>query len=102
MSDAQRLCAAVIGDLHARRACMTEHSAELSAGCKAAIAQWRGREAGVTYASQGSGVLPPGPNRLSRCNKYVQAYSFSAGSAWKVNAVKAAVARCMHGQPIGF
>jgi hypothetical protein len=38
MSDAQTLCAAVIDNLQARRACMTEHSAELSAGCKAAIA----------------------------------------------------------------
>jgi len=38
MSDAHGLCAAVIDNLQARRACMTEDSAELSASCKAAIA----------------------------------------------------------------
>ena len=37
--DAQRLCAGVPGKQ--RQACMKEHRAELSAGCKAAITQWR-------------------------------------------------------------
>jgi len=39
--DAKRLCAAVLGDTKKRQACMKEHRAELSAGCKAAITQWR-------------------------------------------------------------
>jgi hypothetical protein len=44
--DAKRLCAAVIENPEKRRACMREHHAELSAGCKAAIAKWRGKEGG--------------------------------------------------------
>jgi hypothetical protein len=102
MSDAQRLCAAVIGNLPARRACMTEHRAELSAGCKAAIAQWRGRGSGGPQASQAGDEVPSGPNRRARCAAYVQDYSFHAGAAWKINGGKAALARCMHGQSIGF
>ena len=43
--DAQRLCAAVLGDTKKRQACMKEHRAELSAGCKAAITQWRSKGA---------------------------------------------------------
>ena len=44
--DAKRLCAAVIRNTPKRQACMREHGAELSAGCKAAIAKWRGKEGG--------------------------------------------------------
>jgi hypothetical protein len=40
--DARRLCAAVIQDLEARRACMRAHAADLSAACKAAIAKQSG------------------------------------------------------------
>jgi hypothetical protein len=43
--DAKRLCAAVLGDTKKRQACMREHRAELSAGCKAAVTQWRSKGA---------------------------------------------------------
>lgn len=43
--DAQRLCAAVLGDAKKRQACMREHGADLSAGCKAAVTQWRSKGA---------------------------------------------------------
>jgi hypothetical protein len=36
-TDAKRLCASVIHDAAKRHACMSAHSAQLSAGCKAAI-----------------------------------------------------------------
>jgi len=42
--DAKRLCAAVLRNTPKRQACMREHRAELSAGCKAAVAKWRGKE----------------------------------------------------------
>jgi hypothetical protein len=102
--DAQRLCAAVLGDSKKRQACMREHRAELSAGCKAAIAQWRGKGAGAPQGGQlGSEdtKLPPGRNRLERCRAYVQAYSFT-GNINRLHAGPAAVRRCMHGEEIGF
>jgi hypothetical protein len=37
--DARKLCAAVIQDQEARRACMRAHQADLSSTCKAAIAK---------------------------------------------------------------
>jgi hypothetical protein len=43
-SDAKRLCASVLRNTQKRQACMREHRAELSAGCKAAVAKWRGKE----------------------------------------------------------
>src|SRR5215472_17714259 len=63
--DAQRLCAAVLGDPKAQPACMREHRAELSASCKAAIAQWRGGAGGGgPQANRGEGTeVPAGPNR---------------------------------------
>jgi hypothetical protein len=101
--DAQRLCAAVLGDPKAQPACMREHRAELSAGCKAAIAQWRGGAGGGPQVSRGEGTeVTSGPNRRARCAAYVQDYSFHAGSAWKINGGRAALQRCMHGQAIGF
>jgi hypothetical protein len=101
--DAQRLCAAVLGDPKAQPACMREHRAELSAGCKAAIAQWRGRAGGGPQAGRGEGTeVGPGPNRRARCAAYVQDYSFHAGAAWKMNAGRAALQRCMHGEALGF
>jgi hypothetical protein len=103
--DAQRLCAGVFGNPEARRACMREHRAELSAGCKAAITQWRGREGGGSQASQQRSEdtkLPPGPNRRARCAAYVQDYSFTAGAGFKMGGGKAALRRCMHGEAIGF
>ena len=39
IGDAQRFCSAVIRDKQARRACMKAHRAELSAGCKEALAK---------------------------------------------------------------
>ena len=42
--DAKRLCASVLRDTPKRQACMREHRAELSAGCKAAVAKWRGKD----------------------------------------------------------
>src|SRR5262252_10236190 len=100
MSYTQGLCGAVIDNLRARRACMTEHGVELSADCKAAIAQWRGREGGVTHASQGV-----------RCSLRVQTgcqdavdtsrFLFQRTQPGNLNAGKAAVLRCMRGQPIG-
>jgi hypothetical protein len=99
--DAQRLCAAAFGNPQRRQACMRQHRAELSAGCKTAIAQWRGGAGGG--ASRGEGTeVPAGPNRRARCAAYVQDYSFHAGSAWKINGGKAALQRCMHGEALGF
>ena len=101
--DAQRLCAAVLGDPKAQPSCMREHREELSAGCKAGIAQWRGGAGGGPQAGRGEGTeVPPGPNRRARCAAYVQDYSFHAGSAWKINGGKAALQRCMHGEALGF
>jgi len=101
--DAQRLCAAVLGDPKAQPTCMREHREELSAGCKAAIAQWRGGAGGGPQAGRGEGTeVPPGPNRRARCAAYVQDYSFHADSAWKINGGKAALQRCMHGEALGF
>jgi hypothetical protein len=54
--DARRLCAKVLSDTPKRQACMREHRAELSAGCKAAVAKWRGKEGGrPTSAPDDSG-----------------------------------------------
>lgn len=41
--DARRLCGSVFADRKARRACMKEHRAEWSNGCKAAVAKQRDR-----------------------------------------------------------
>jgi hypothetical protein len=38
LNDAKKLCASVIHDDEARRRCMRGHAAELSEGCKAAVA----------------------------------------------------------------
>jgi hypothetical protein len=76
--DVRRLCAAVLWNAEARQACMREHSAELSAGCKAAIAQWHGREGGTPQVGQLQGgggcmdfcrTLPPAPahNCVATC-----------------------------------
>jgi hypothetical protein len=46
VGDARRLCASVLRNTLKRQACMREHRAELSAGCKAALAKWRGKEGG--------------------------------------------------------
>jgi hypothetical protein len=46
--DAKRLCASVLRNTPKRQACMREHRAELSAGCKAAHAKWRGKSDGGT------------------------------------------------------
>jgi hypothetical protein len=46
IGDAKRLCASVLRNTPKRQACMREHRAELSAGCKAAVAKWRGKEGG--------------------------------------------------------
>jgi len=41
--DARRLCGSVFADAPARRACMREHRAEWSDGCKAAVAKQNGQ-----------------------------------------------------------
>jgi hypothetical protein len=46
IGDAKTLCASVLRNTQKRQACMREHRAELSAGCKAAVAKWRGKEGG--------------------------------------------------------
>jgi hypothetical protein len=51
--DAKRLCASVLRDTPKRQACMREHRADLSAGCKAAIAKWRGKEGGRPTSAPG-------------------------------------------------
>ena len=51
--DAKRLCASVLRDTPKRQACMREHRAELSAGCKAAVAKWRGKEGGRPTSAPG-------------------------------------------------
>ena len=61
--DVRRLCAAVLWKSEARQACMREHSAELSAGCKAAIAQWHGREGNTRQV----GHLPLGWDKAADC-----------------------------------
>jgi hypothetical protein len=99
--DAHGLCAGALGNLEARQACMRAHREELSAGCKGAIAQWRGGKGGIANASGEDAKLPPGPNRLARCRGYVQAYSWT-GNLDRLHAGPAAVRRCMHGEEIGF
>jgi hypothetical protein len=49
---AVKFCAAVIRNDEARQACMRRHHDELSADCKAAIAKWRGKEAGTAPAEK--------------------------------------------------
>ena len=61
--DVRRLCAAVLWNAEARQACMREHSAELSVGCKSAIAQWRGREGNTSKVGQ----LPLGWDKAADC-----------------------------------
>ena len=102
--DAQRLCTGDLGNPEARRACMAAHSAELSAACKAAIAQARHggvAQAGAGQPGGGDTKLPPGQNRLERCRAYVQAYSWT-GNIDRLRAGPAAVKRCMHGEEVGF
>jgi hypothetical protein len=41
LNDAKKFCASVLQNDEARRRCMTEHTAELSEGCKAAVAAER-------------------------------------------------------------
>jgi hypothetical protein len=52
--DAKRLCASVLSNTAKRQACMKEHHADLSAGCKAAVAKWHGKEGGQPTSSDDS------------------------------------------------
>ena len=61
LNDAKKFCVSVIHDDEARRRCMAEHTAELSDGCKAAVAAQRG-------VSGQKGVITTKVNRcLERC-----------------------------------
>ena len=51
LNDAKKFCASVIHDDKARRRCMVEHNAELSDGCKAAVAAQRGASGQASTAN---------------------------------------------------
>jgi hypothetical protein len=55
--DARKFCGAVIKDPEARHKCMVEHGAQLSAACKAAVAQ--SRPAPAAAASPPTAATPP-------------------------------------------
>ena len=83
LNDAKKLCASVIHDDEARRGCMREHSAELSEGCKAAVAAERGADGG----------------KLATCRKLAREKYYIDGGRRLNTAVPHAVARCMKGGP---
>lgn len=84
LNDAKKFCASVIQDDDARRRCMREHAAELSEGCKAAVAAER--RAG-------------GKGDLATCRKLANdKYHIDGGRRLNV-AVPHAVARCMKQGP---
>jgi hypothetical protein len=84
LNDAKKFCASVIQDDEARRRCMTEHRAELSDGCKAAVA-----------ASTGAG----GKADLATCRKLAHDKYYIENGRMLNNAVGYAVARCLKGGP---
>jgi hypothetical protein len=47
-ADARRLCSSVFSDTAKRQACMRRNRESLSAGCKEAVAKWRGSGGGGT------------------------------------------------------
>jgi len=75
LNDAKKFCASVIQDDEARRRCMTEHTAELSDGCKAAVAAQRG----------GSGQRQKGDTtaNVNRCIERCVAQSEGARASFK-------------------
>src|SRR5437667_8032994 len=57
--DTRRLCSSVFGDLEAVRACMREHHAELSEGCKPAIGRIHPQQ-GQQCLAEGERLFPSG------------------------------------------
>jgi hypothetical protein len=55
--DARKFCGAVIKDPEARHKCMVEHGAQLSAACKAAVAE--SRQAPASAGTAPAGATPP-------------------------------------------
>jgi hypothetical protein len=86
LDDAKKFCSSVIHDDAARRSCMQSHDAELSAGCKAAVAAERGGQAG-------------GQGKLATCRKLAHDKYFVENGRMLNNAVGAAVARCLKNGP---
>jgi hypothetical protein len=76
LNDARKFCAPVIQNDEARRRCMAEHAAELSSGCKAALAQGAGGQ-GKSAQQQGT------PANVSRCVERCAAASPDARSKFK-------------------
>jgi hypothetical protein len=64
--DARRLCGAVIRDAEKRRACMVRHAAQLSAGCKTAVANQRRK--GERAFEKASGQTVPSPAVRAACS----------------------------------
>jgi hypothetical protein len=72
LDDAKKFCASVIQDDAARRRCMTEHTAELSDGCKAAVAAQRsgeGHTANVNRCIERCAALSPGARSSFKCGE---------------------------------
>jgi hypothetical protein len=84
LNDAKKFCASVIQDEEARRRCMREHGAELSEGCKAAIAADR---------------RASGKGDLETCRKLAHDKYYIDGGRRLNTAVPHAIARCMKQGP---
>jgi hypothetical protein len=84
LNDAKKFCASVIQNNEARRHCMVGHSAELSDGCKAAIAAHRAAS---------------GKTDLGTCRKLAHDKYFINGGRRLNNAVGQAIVRCMKSGP---
>jgi len=82
--DAMKFCSAVVSDDEARRACMKNHAAELSAACREAVTAQRRVE---------------GKGDLETCRKLARDKYYIDGGRRLNDAVGPAVVRCMKNGP---
>jgi hypothetical protein len=91
--DAKRLCADLLGNPEAVRACMREHHEQLSDKCKSTIA---GVKVGEKSAQGKNPEVRSFASRRERCIAYVQQdYRYKPKQG-----ARPALERCMHGEPI--
>lgn len=74
LNDAKKFCASVIQDEEARKRCMREHAADLSEGCKAAVAAERrangkGNTANVYRCIERCVAQSPGARASFKCGE---------------------------------
>jgi len=84
LDDAKKFCSAVLHDDEARRACMKNHAAELSAGCQDAVSAER---------------RAAGKGDLETCRKLARDKYYIDGGRRLNDAIGPAVVRCMKNGP---